>query len=162
QIALSHAGGQLREFHREVQQGNFPWSQSRRAVILLHRLPLFVALDHRPEVFLVSFHSIQAAIDFGDDGGNQHPLPPIDAARGVHDLTIQVEPTTRRLRSERLYLGDVWNNTRPLTGLPVQFSEFARSGLIGNRLHPCHAHSFHSTYLKRGSMISLVTVVVSR
>jgi len=54
----------LRELHGEVQQSEFSWREVRRAVIHLNRLPLLVALDHRPEVFLVRFHSVHAAVGF--------------------------------------------------------------------------------------------------
>jgi hypothetical protein len=94
--------------------------------------------DHRPEVFFVRFHSVYAAIDFGDDSSDQHSLPFADSGGIVHNLTVKVKTMLHRFRSEGLQLGNVRYHTRPLTDSLVHFLQLTRSGIYTDRLHSCH------------------------
>src|SRR5262249_33244374 len=109
-----------------------------RAVVLLDSLPLFVAGDHRPEVFFVRLHSVEAAVDPGDHRGDQYPFPLTQTCGIVHDLTVQIEAVRHGPRAQGLDLGDVRHEPRPVPTPLVDRLQLTRSGVLRNRLPPRH------------------------
>ena len=57
-------------------------------------------------------HSVETAVDLGNNRSNQHALAFADAGGIVHDLAIEIESGLHRLRAQRLQFGDVWHRAR--------------------------------------------------
>lgn len=70
----------------------------------------------------MGLHSVKAAIDFGNHGGNQHAFALAHAGRFVHDLAVEGESPFRCVRAQALQPGNIWHLSSSLSSLFVDFT----------------------------------------